>query len=90
MATTVLKTKIEEVENKTPSVGDLVKKMHYDAKISEIETKYFTISDYDKFTSKILETKIKEKGLVDKSNISNLLKNSNLKRKRAVLAAKKN
>ena len=90
MTTTVLKTKIEEVENKTPSVGDLVKKMHYDAKISEIETKHFTISDYDKFTSKILETKIKEKGLVDKSNISNLLKNSNLKRKRAVLAAKKN
>ena len=33
-------------ENKIPNVSDLVKKVDYDAKISEIENKYFTTSDY--------------------------------------------
>ena len=37
-----------------------------DAKISGIETKYFTTSDYNKFTSEVLNAKIKEKRLVDK------------------------
>ena len=37
-----------------------------DAKISDIETKYFTTSDYNKFTSEVLNAKIKEKRLVDK------------------------
>ena len=48
----------------------------YDAKISDIEKKYFTTSDYHKFTSNILDAKTKEKELVNKSNISNLIKNS--------------
>ena len=37
-----------------------------DAKISDIETKYFTTSDYNKFASEVLNAKIKEKRLVDK------------------------
>ena len=46
MTTAVLNTKIGEVENKIPTVSDLVKKTDYNAEISDIETKYFTTSDY--------------------------------------------
>ena len=59
-----------------PDLTGLVKKTDYGAKISEIEGKYLTISDYNKFTSDMLEPKIKQKELVDKSNISNHVKNS--------------
>ena len=45
----------------------LVKKTDYGAKISEIEGKYFTTSDYNNFTSDILEAKIKQKELANKS-----------------------
>ena len=48
------------VENKIPNVSDLVKKTDYDAKISEIENKYFA-SDYDKFTSNTLDARITQK-----------------------------
>ena len=76
MTTTVLNSKIIAIKNKIPNVSDLVKKTDYDAKISEIEVKYITTSDYNKFTSDILDAKIKQKELVNKSDISNLLKNS--------------
>ena len=33
------------VKNKIPNGSNLVKKTDYDAKISDIETKYFTTSD---------------------------------------------
>ena len=36
-----------------------------------MEKKYFTTSDYNKLTSEIIDIKIKEKGLFNKSNISN-------------------
>ena len=32
----------------------------YDSKISDIEGKYFTTSDYNKFTNDILDAKIKK------------------------------
>ena len=51
--------------------------MDCNAKISDIETKFFTSFDYNKFTSQIIETKIIEKRLVDKSSISNLVKKKN-------------
>ena len=50
--------------------------------------KYFTASDYNKFTKVILDAKIKVKGLVDKSGISNLAKNSDLSSKFATSATK--
>ena len=74
MTTTVLSTKIGEVENKIPEVSCLVKKANYNNEISEIEAKYFTTSNDRKFRSEILETKIKETRLVDKPSISNLLR----------------
>ena len=49
--------------NKIP---DVCKKTDYGAKISDTEGKYFTTSNYNKFTSNILDAKIKEKGLVGK------------------------
>ena len=79
--TTVLGTKTKEVDNKIPNFNCLVKKTNYDAKTSEIERKYFTTSDYDKFNSDILDAKIKLKELVTKSHISNLVKNSDLNAK---------
>ena len=67
MTTTVFNTKIGEFENKTPDAVGLVKKKKkekcsklkkkkkkdYNPKVSAIEAKYFTTSDY-KFLSKIL------------------------------------
>ena len=53
VTTTVLNTKIKEVENEMPVLSDLVKKTDYGAKISEIQEKYFITSDYYKFTSDI-------------------------------------
>ena len=73
---TVLTTKIDEVENKIPDMSVLVKKTDYNAKISDAEKIYFTISDYNKPIKKILDAKIKEKALANESYISNLLKNS--------------
>ena len=59
MATTVLNTKIGEVENKILNVTDLVKKTDYNAKITEIKGKSFTTSNYNKFTNDIIDAEIK-------------------------------
>ena len=50
LATTAALTKI-------PNISDLAKKADYDAKISKMGKKYFTTSDYNKFTSNTLEVK---------------------------------
>ena len=62
------------VKNKIPNVSDLVKKADYDAKISEIENKYFTTSDYNKFTSNnTLDAKITKK-FVDEFDLNENIK----------------
>ena len=84
---TALNAKISEAKNKihciptlvTTDVTDLVKKPDCNTKISEMEQKYLllnknTTSDCKKFTNNILDTKIKEKKLVNESNISGLVK----------------
>ena len=43
--------------------------------------KYFTASDYNEFTGETLNAKIKRKELVNKSQIFNLVKNSDLNAK---------
>ena len=88
MTTTVLDTKTGDVYNKVPDVSGLINKIVHNAKTSDIEKKYFTTLNYNKFTTEILDAKIKEKRLLDKFNISNLVKKSNLKRKLATLATK--
>ena len=66
------------VEHKTPDVGNLVKKKDYDAKILHINSKYFTIADYNKFTSQTLDPKIKQKGLVDRFAIAGFISKTDL------------
>ena len=47
------------VKNKMQDVSNLLKnKTGYDAKISDIKSKYFTTDDYKKFTSQTLVAKI--------------------------------
>ena len=55
----IITSALNTVQNKIPNGSDLVKK-------PDIETIYFTIPHYKKFTSEILDTKIKEKGLEKK------------------------
>ena len=63
-----LQEKIKEVDTKISSLGGLVEKTdYYDAKMLEIEGKYFTTSDHNEFTSDILDTRINQKELI--SNI---------------------
>ena len=57
VATTDLNTKIGEAENKIPNFSGLVKNSDSNVNISDIETKYFTISDDDKFKCKYLMQK---------------------------------
>ena len=76
------------VENKIPNVNGLVRKTDDDVKISDIETKYLTTSDYNKYKCEILNAKIKEKKLVDKFDISGFTDNSDLDKKEAALATK--
>ena len=52
MTTTAFNTKLSEVDSKIPSIGG-------DAKIKDIKGKYFTAANYNKFTSDILDVKIK-------------------------------
>ena len=85
---TVLDTKIKEIDNKIHDLSSLFNKTNYDTKISEIEEKYFTTFDYNKFRSNILDAKVKQKELVNKSNISNLVKKFDLNAKLTTLATK--
>ena len=85
LATTVA---LIAVENKIPEVSDLVKKTNYGAKISDIETKYFTKLHCNKFTRNILDAKIKVKELIEKSAIAGFINNADLNKKEATLATK--
>ena len=58
------------VENKIPNVSDLIKKVDYSAKISEIENKYFTTFDYNKLTSNTLYAKIIQTKLVNEYDLN--------------------
>ena len=55
-------------------------------KYETLRKKYFTTSDYNNFTSGIFDAMIKQKEFVNKSNISNLVKDCDLNTKLATLA----
>ena len=59
VTTSVLNKNIKEVDKKIPELSGSVKKIDYDAKSSYMERKHITTSDYIKFTSDILDAKIK-------------------------------
>ena len=65
-------------ENKNTDVNSLVKKTNCDAKILEIENKYITTTDYNKFTKNIVDNNIKSKNSVDKSAIVGFINNVDL------------
>ena len=100
--TTVFNTTIGEVEKKIPDRSDLVTTSVLNTKTEEVENKnigywdkvfyYFWLNlekTNDKLIKKkILDIKIKEKGLNDKSDVSNSVKSSDLITIFAVLAMK--
>ena len=51
------------VGNKIPNVSSLIKKSDYDAEVKDIKNKYFTTSDYTKFTNNVFNAKITEKNV---------------------------
>ena len=57
-------------------------------KILTVEGKCITTSDYNNFTRKILDAKIKQNELVNKFDITNLVKDSDLNAKLGTLATK--
>ena len=63
MTTTTCNMKISEVKKKILIVSDLVKKTDYIAKISEIDEKYITTSDYNKLLKEIFDARIKQEEL---------------------------
>ena len=73
---------------KIQNVTGLVTKKNYNAKISDTEANNFADSDYKKFSNEMLETKMKQKLLVGKCHISNLVKNSDLNTQLAALTTK--
>ena len=60
----------------------------YDAKILDIELKYFTTSDYNKFTNEIIGNKVKEITLLNKSDVSGFIDNSDVNKNITTLATK--
>ena len=65
----------------------LFKKTDYHAEIWEIEAKYITTVDWNKFTKNIVDNSIKSKNLVDKSAISGFTKNADLDKKKVATSA---
>ena len=64
--------------NKIADISNLVQKTDYKAKILDIESKYITTADYNKFTKYIVANKIKSEGLVDKSAIAGFINSADL------------
>ena len=55
---------LNAVENSVSNVSDLLKKTDYEVKISDIEIKYLTITDYNNIMGVIFNAKMKAKGLL--------------------------
>ena len=52
----------------------MIKKSDYDAEVKDIKNKYFTTSDYTKFTNNIFNAKITGKTSVNESGLNENLK----------------
>ena len=66
-------------------IKNLVRQVHYDAKISEMKNKYFTTSYHNKFSSDDKVAEITHKKLVNESNLNKKLKNNKKKATKAEL-----
>ena len=78
----IQKKKVTAVENEIPDVSNLVKKRIYDAKISDIQSKYITTADYNRFTKNVVDNSIKNEDTVDKSAIGGFINNAELDKKK--------
>ena len=75
------------VENKIPSISNLVKKIDYDTKVTEIEKKltdhnhdkYITTTEFNKLATDTVNTRIVQANLVKKTDFGNKLSNLNRK-----------
>ena len=76
------------VKNKIPHVSNLVKNTDYETKISDIETKYITTADYNKFTKDIVVNQMKSKNLVNGSDRSDFISGPELNEEVVKSAAK--
>ena len=85
MTTTVLKTKIEKVENKIPNTSGLVITTVFSTKISEAENKipnhneYITTPEFNKLTAENFTAKLKQANLVTKTDFDKKLTSFNRK-----------
>ena len=80
---------LNHVKNKITKISDLFKKAdNNNAKIKDNEDKYFTKSDYNKSMGEILHAKVKYTKLVNESDISGFMNNSDLYEKVKKLATK--
>ena len=57
------------------------KKYIYNAKVKDIENKYVTTADDNKFNKNIVANSIKSKGIVDKDAIAGFINNAELDKK---------
>ena len=57
-------------------------------KISYIESKYFTVSGYNKFMSNMINNKITDNQLVKKFDITGFIDNTNIDKKIGTITAK--
>ena len=55
-------------------ISGLVIKTNYDVKIADIENKYITTFDYNKFIKDIVSERIKRKKFLKKTDIADLVK----------------
>ena len=83
MTTTVLNTKISEVENKILYTSSLVSTNFLNTKMSEIEnkvpdnSKYITSQELNKLTSESFGARLKQADLVNKTDFDNKLTSFN-------------
>ena len=77
VTTTVLNTKISEVENKLPDTGSLVTPTVLNTKISEVENKipdhdkYITTPEFNKLTAEHFAARLKQADLGNKTDFNN-------------------
>ena len=95
MATT---SSLTAVENKIPSVSNLVKKTDYNTKINEIEKKitdhnhdkYITTPEFNKLTSENFAARLKQANLASKSDIANFVNKTDFNNKLKDVTSNKN
>ena len=81
------KTALTAIENKTPSVSNLVKKADYNAKISDIENKlnnhnhykYIDTSESNKLASDVFNLRLAQANLITKTDFDAKLSSLNRK-----------